>query len=172
MKQETDDLGYQLEHYVDPVDSPAGRKQSMAALRKYLKAVLAKDIDTVRSLMWDDVIIELPFNESGKTDQASYRIYRGMKEVLEFWNTAFKAEGDAEGLNEADITMNADGTRIFIEARGKMTMPSGREYRNRYVMRFDFHDGKLRHCKEYYNPIQSAYAFGRVVAGKYKIDSL
>jgi hypothetical protein len=39
-------------------------------------------------------------------------------------------------------------------------------------MRFDFVGGKLKHCKEYYNPIQSAYAFGRKVAGKFTIEEL
>jgi len=30
-------------------------------------------------------------------------------------------------------------------------MSSGKTYRNRYVMRFDFVGGKIKHCKEYYN---------------------
>ncbi len=172
MSQEPDDLKYKLDNYVHPVDSPEGRQTSMRALKNYLRALHAKDLDAVRGLMMDDVVIELPFNESGKTDQASYRIYRGMDQVLGFWKTAFEAEGESHGMNEADITMSADGSRIFIEARGHLTMASGRDYRNRYVMRFDFVNGKLKHCKEYYNPIQSAYAFGRVLAGKYKLDSL
>ena len=39
-------------------------------------------------------------------------------------------------------------------------------------MRFDLVGGKIKHCKEYYNPIQSAYAFGRKIAGQFTIETL
>lgn len=161
-----------LDNYVHPADSPEGRKTSLAALKQYFRALRAKDLDTVKTLMTDDVVIEIPFNESGKTDQASYRIYRGMDEVLGFWATAFKAEGESHGMSETDLTVSSDGSRIFFEGRGHLTMADGKDYRNRYVMRFDFVNGKLKHCKEYYNPIQSAYAFGRKVAGQFMLEKL
>jgi hypothetical protein len=39
-------------------------------------------------------------------------------------------------------------------------------------MRFDIVGGKTGHCKEYCNPIQSAYAFGRKIAGQFTIETL
>ncbi len=47
-----------------------------------------------------------------------------------------------------------------------------RDYRNRYVMRIDFAGHRIAHCREYYNPIQSAYAFRRKIAGQFMVDSL
>jgi hypothetical protein len=38
--------------------------------------------------MTDDVVTEIPFGESGKTDEGSFRVYRGLDEVLGFWATA------------------------------------------------------------------------------------
>src|SRR3979411_788114 len=75
-------------------------------------------------------------------------------------------------MTETDISVSADGSRVFVEGRGHLTMASGKTCRNRYVMRFDFVGGKIKHCKEYYNPIQSAYAFGRKIAGQFTIEAL
>jgi ketosteroid isomerase-like protein len=172
MSKDLKDLDNLIDGYSHPADSPAGRERTMTALKQYFRALRAKDLETVRALMTDDVVIEIPFSESGKTDEGFFRVYRGMEQVLGFWATAFKAEGDSHGMTDTDITSSADGSRIFVEGRGHLTMADGKTYRNRYVMRFDFVGGKLKHCKEYYNPIQSAYAFGRKVAGKFTIEEL
>jgi ketosteroid isomerase-like protein len=164
-----DDL---INNYIHPADSPEGRATTLAALKSYFRALRAKELETLRTLMTDDVVTEIPFGESGKTDEGSFRVYRGMDQVLDFWATAFKAEGKSHGMTETDITVNADGSRVFIEGRGHLTMASGKTYRNRYVMRFDFVSGRIKHCKEYYNPIQSAYAFGRKIAGQFTIEAL
>ncbi|MDP3175853.1 MAG: nuclear transport factor 2 family protein [Phenylobacterium sp.] len=166
------DFDQLIDGYVHPVDSPAGRAASANLLKAWFAAVHSKNIAIMPGMMADDIVIELPFNESGKTDQQSYRIYRGKAEVTDFWATAFKAEGVAHGISEADITFSADGARVFIECRAHLTMATGKEYRNRYVMRFDIRDGKIAHCKEYYNPIQSAFAFGRKIAGQYLLETL
>ena len=161
-----------LKNYRHPADSPEGRATALKVMAAWFDRVHAKDLDSIATLMTEDVVVELPFNESGKTDQASYRIYRGIPAVLDFWATAFKHEGTIHPWEETDLTINSDGSRAFLEARGNLTMTNGRNYRNRYVMRFDFRDGKLSRCKEYYNPIQSAYGFGRPVAGKFMIEEL
>ena len=161
-----------IDGYVAPQDSPEGRKTALDLLRAWSNGIKTKDLEGLRALMHPEIVIELPFNESGKTDQASYRIYRGIPAVLDFWATAFKHEGTIHPWEETDLTINSDGSRAFLEARGNLTMTNGRNYRNRYVMRFDFRDGKLSRCKEYYNPIQSAYGFGRPVAGKFMIEEL
>jgi len=161
-----------IDGYVHPADSPQGRATTLDALKRYFRALRAKDLQTLQTLMTDDVVTEIPFGESGKTDEGSFRVYRGLDEVLGFWATAFKAEGKSHGVTETDLTISADGSRVFLEGRGHLTMSSGKTYRNRYVMRFDFVGGKIKHCKEYYNPIQSAYAFGRKIAGQFTIETL
>jgi ketosteroid isomerase-like protein len=161
-----------IDNYVHPMDSPQGRATTLEALKRYFRALRAKDLEALQSVLTDDVVTEIPFGESGKTDEGCFRVYHGKDQVLDFWATAFKAEGKSHGMTETDITVSADGSRIFIEGRGHLTMASGKTYRNRYVMRFDFVGGKIKHCKEYYNPIQSAYAFGRKVAGQFSIEAL
>ena len=167
--RDIDDL---VDNYADPVDSPADRATSKALIKAWFRALRAKDLAALPGMMTEDILVEIPFHESGKTDQASYRIYRGKAQVLEFWATAFKAEGQSFGMSETDFTMTADGARAFLEGRGHLIMEDGKEYRNRYVMRFDIVDGRITHCKEYYNPIQSAYGFGRKVAGQFLLETL
>jgi hypothetical protein len=46
-----------------------------------------KDLAGVRELMADDIRIELPFNESGKTEDGYYRVHRSQDECCDFWAT-------------------------------------------------------------------------------------
>ena len=161
-----------IRDYKHPKDSEAGRRVALETLKTWSDAIEAKDLDTLRKVMDENIVIELPFNESGKTDKESYRIYRGMEACLNFWATAFKAEGTMHPSSEMELTVSPDGGRMFIEKRAHLTMSNGRTYRNRYVLRYDIKDGRMVHVREYYNPIQSAYAFGRPIAGKIMIDEL
>lgn len=148
------------------------QRSAFEALAQWHEAIGAKELDTLRAMMDPEIVIELPFNESGKTDRASYRVYTGVEECCAFWTAAFAAEGVMHGISEVDLTVDGAGTRLFLECRGHLTMASGREYRNRYVMRMDLRDGRVLRCKEYYNPIQSAYAFGRPIAGQFVLERL
>lgn len=61
---------------------------------------------------------------------------------------------------------------MFLETYGKLTMANGRDYRNRYIMKMITENNMVKHVREYYNPIQSAYAFGRPIAGHITVESL
>jgi ketosteroid isomerase-like protein len=156
----------------DAPDSPEGRMKARELIRHWWTTVRAKDLDGLQEILSDDIVIELPFNESGRNEDGGFRRYVGIEQVRGFWSTAFAAEGKSHGLTDVDITISADGRLVFVEARGHLTMASGKSYRNRYVFRFVFEAGKIIHVREYYNPITSAYAFGRAVAGKFMLDSL
>lgn len=148
------------------------QRAALDVLARWHNAISTKDLPTLRGMMNDAIVIELPFNESGKTDRDSYRVYSGIGECCDFWTVAFQAEGVIHGISEIDLTVDGAGERIFFECRGHLTMANGREYRNRYVMRMDTRDGRVLRCKEYYNPIQSAYAFGRPIAGQFTLEHL
>lgn len=161
-----------LDSIPDPVDSPEGRRTMRELIRGWFTTVRAKDLAGLLALLSADVVIELPFDESGRTEEGGFRRYRGVDEVRGFWEAAFRAEGKSHGQTSAELTLSADGRVAFLESRGNLTMASGKSYRNRYVFRFVAENGKLIHVREYYNPITSAYAFGRPVAGKHLIEEL
>src|SRR5258708_12503035 len=123
MSTDLKDFDNLINNYIHPADSPEGRATTLAALKSYFRALRAKELETLRTLMTDDVVTEIPFGESGKTDEGSFRVYRGMDQVLDFWATAFKAEGKSHGMTETDITVNADGSPVFIDARAHLPTP-------------------------------------------------
>jgi ketosteroid isomerase-like protein len=51
------------------------------------------------------------------------------------------------------ITASADNTTTFVQANGDFVTADGRPYRNVYVFRFDWRDGKIMSWEEYANPI-------------------
>lgn len=156
----------------DAADSLEGRRVARALIRHWFTNLRAKDLQGLLGLMSNDVVIELPFSESGRTEEGGYRRYSGLDQVRGFWEAAFRAEGKSHGQTNAELTLSADGRVAFLESRGNITMASGKTYSNRYVFRFVIENGRLVHLREYYNPITSAYAFGRRVAGKHVIDAL
>jgi ketosteroid isomerase-like protein len=166
---EFDDL---VDAYEDPAGSADGRRAAKAAVKTFFAAIAGHDLQLLTSCLSDDTTNEFPFSESGRTEDGAFRVFHGRAEVLESWKTAFAIEGDRLPYTDLDMTMNADGSRVFIEARGRLLRTSGRHYENRYVFRFDVRDGRIVHSKEYFNPIATAYAFQRPVAGRYTIESL
>ncbi|WP_300400426.1 nuclear transport factor 2 family protein [Nocardioides sp.] len=158
-----------------PIDTVLDTLPPSAAadvVRRWFTALEVQDLAELGALMARDVVIELPFSESGRTDPGHFRVYDGHAACVEFWTVAFEAEGDGGPLLDPEVTVSADGTTVFVEGRGDITMASGRRYRNRYVMRMVLRDGLVAHVREYYNPIVSAYAFGRPVAGQILLESL
>jgi ketosteroid isomerase-like protein len=161
-----------ISDFVSPPDDPVGRARALNLMRLWHVGIEHHDFDLLESLMHPDVVIELPFNESGRTEVGYYRVYDGIPACLEFWRAAAKFEGEMRPFENMDLTVSPDGSRLFLEARGDVTMQSGTLYRNRYVLRLDIMDGKVRRYREYYNPITSAHAFGRPIAGQFLIENL
>ncbi|MAN66991.1 MAG: hypothetical protein CME91_10125 [Hyphomonadaceae bacterium] len=130
-----------------------------------------KDKAAKLRVMGEDMVLEIPFNESGKTEDGHFRRYTGKREIEGFVDTAFAAEKSVR-LVSAEYVVSEDGRTVFVEARGEVEMVSGKIYRNRYVLRFDVEHGKIKCLREFYNPITSAVAFGRPIAGQVTLDSL
>lgn len=145
-------------------DDPEQRRRTMEVLSKYWAAILGQDADALRSLYSDDVLVELPFSESGRVEEGYFRSFRGIDDVMAFWATAFTLEGDDGGLYDAEVNMTGDGRVVFVEGLGQITMANGRDYRNRYVFRMTVDGDKVTSFREYYNPIVAARAFGREIA--------
>ncbi len=165
-------LGALLRSDVDPTDSPEGRRAAKDAIRRFLKAVATSDMAALAESVTNDVIYELPFSETGSTEPGNFRQYVGREAVVAFWRATSSSGMRSAAPEDVELSLTADGSRVFLEQRGQMTMPDGKSYRNRYVFRFDIAEGRVSHVKEYLNPITSAYAFGRPIAGDVMITSL
>ncbi len=158
-------LGELLRSDDDPADDAAGRAQAKAAVKAFFRAIAARDMAALGQAVTDDAVYEMPFSESGSTAPGLFRRFEGRDAVVEFWEKTSGGGIASLPPEDVELSITADGGRLFIEQRGDMTMPDGKPYRNRYVFRFDIRDGRISHVREYINPIISAYAFSRPVAG-------
>lgn len=165
-------LGALLRSDEDPEDSREKRRKSKDLVLAFFRAIAAKDPQDLVEALSPDALYEIPFSESGSTEPGAHRRYVGRDQVVDFWMQTASAGTKNLGAEELELSITADGGRLFIEQRGNMVMADGKSYRNRYVFRFEFEDGKIKSVREYYNPVVSAYAFGRPIAGSIKIDKL
>lgn len=172
MSESAKSLGTLLREDNDPADSPKGRRAGKDAVLTFFKSVATKNRAAFTANLTDDVIHEIPFSESGSTEPGQYRHFEGKQAVVDFWMSVADGNLEVGRTEDVDLSVNADGSRIFIEQRGNITMPSGKIYRNRYVFRFDIRDGKVCHSKEYFNPVTAAYAFDRPIAGRLIVKEL
>lgn len=156
----------------DPVDSAAARRLCKDAVRRFLRAIAAGDMAELAGSSTPDIVYEFPFSESGSVEHGAFRVFSGIQHVIELWTENRGARIHNAGPKDVEISVLGDGSRLFIEQRGDLTMADGRPYRNRYVFRFDIRDGKVAYVREYFNPIISAYAFKRPVVNGVMIETV
>jgi ketosteroid isomerase-like protein len=60
------------------------------------------------------------------------------------------------------VTPSADGLTTFVQTQGDFRTTDGRPYRNVYVFRFDWRDGRIVNWEEYANPITILRTFPAV----------
>jgi ketosteroid isomerase-like protein len=166
------DFYEELSSPTDREGESAARAEARRIIKLWMQAGDTKDLDLMRSLMAPGIVIELPFNESGKTEEGAFRRYEGIEACCGFWQVAFEHEATSEGPLDAELTQSADGRVAFVECRGSVVMTTGKPYKNRYVMRVVIDGGKVAHVREYYNAVTSGVAFGRPIAGRHQIESL
>src|SRR5258708_19718944 len=89
MSTDLKDFDNLINNYIHPADSPEGRATTLAALKSYFRALRAKELETLRTLITDDVVTEIPFGESGKPHEGSFRCYPRINQLLDCSPPAF-----------------------------------------------------------------------------------
>lgn len=109
----------------------------------------------IADMLDDQVVWSAPMSAGGAEDDEPAR---GRK--------AFGARlGSISGLMisarfiDRRITASADKATTFVQTQGDFVTADGRPYRNVYVFRFDWRDGKIVSWEEYANPITIVRAF-------------
>jgi ketosteroid isomerase-like protein len=141
------------------IAAPAMARPAETVVNDWLAAQARKDRPALAEMIAEDAVFEYPFDRSGKTEAGSWRVFRGRDAVLKNYIDVAFARLSPIGWTEREMTVSADGKRVFVEALGDMAI-NGVPYRNRYVLRFDIKDDRITHMKEYLNPVTSAIATG------------
>lgn len=144
-------------------DDPALRRAAKAAVARFYAAIGRRDMEALRQALTPDAVYEFPFSERGSSEPSECRCLVGPEAIIAFWRDTLSLDMRFGALEDVDLSILADGSRLFIEQRGNITLADGTSYRNRYILRYDIRDGRIASVREYMNPIISARAFGRPI---------
>jgi ketosteroid isomerase-like protein len=123
------------------------------ALQKVMAALEAKDLATVESFMAENAVLVHPMTFSGSTDNAEMRRFEGKKAVSGFVQSLFK---DFKQLKFTDVSMFSTnkGNTVFVEMKSEFVVAANdASYKNVYVVKYDFANGKVVRIAEYFNPV-------------------
>jgi ketosteroid isomerase-like protein len=127
----------------------------VAAAQDLVASAAAMDTDAILARFADDAVLEFPYRPGREP-----RRYEGKGAIAGF--LGFARESFSEYTMRADaIHAGDDGRTVVIESSGEGTAaPTGRPYRQRYVIVVGFDDaGRIRSWREYYDPAAVIHAF-------------
>jgi len=106
--------------------------------------------------LWaEDGVLEFPFAPTGRQ-----RIYRGRAEIQAYMSAAAgKIAIDSMENMRLHSMQDPEIAAVELSVKGH-AVTNGRPYNQSYVLFFETKDGKLKHYREYWNPLVSMEAFG------------
>jgi len=131
------------------------RKQTLEKAQSYLRLLQAQDWDNWINLWADDAILEFPFAPKNRPS-----IYRGKQDILTYMSSTTRSIV-VDSVAELNISPMLDPSKLVIElAINGHLLGNGATYNQRYVTFFEFELGKIKHYREYWNPVVSIEAYG------------
>jgi len=131
------------------------RKETLEKAQSYLKLLQAQDWDKWIKLWADDAVLEFPFAPKNRPS-----VYHGKQDILAYMSSTTRSivVDSVAGLK---ISPMLDPNQLVIELtiQGHL-ISNGATYNQIYVTFFEFESGKIKHYKEYWNPLVSIEAHG------------
>jgi ketosteroid isomerase-like protein len=132
------------------------RQQTKQAVIDFLTSLEDKDIDKFASVWAEDAVQDMPFSPEGFPKRVE-----GKDSLIKHYAAWPETSGKANFTEHLVFYPMQDSTMVFAEWRGDVdTIPTGRNYKQRYGGLFHVVDGKIELFREYYDPIVFKYAFG------------
>ncbi len=126
----------------------------VATAKQFLSALESKDAKAIDTLLTDDIRVEQPFALPGAVAQMN-----GRAQVGAYFNEIF---GRFSQIRFQDIRAvpSRNANSVYLEMRGDFLTAEGKQpYRNNYIVRFGFDQGRIRLVREQYNPLLIALTF-------------
>jgi ketosteroid isomerase-like protein len=131
----------------------------------FLDLLEAGDRAGIAGLLDDQIVWTAPMSLSGIEDTEPARGRAAFGSRLE----SIAAVMQSVRFARRRITASADNATTFVQTSGDFVTVAGQPYRNVYVFRFDWRDGRIVSWEEYANPIAIIRAFpseyGHVLEG-------
>lgn len=135
-----------------PAAAAAPATTPAALAERLFDAMTREDLPAAAALFAPGAEFVLPYNPNGDAGDAGVRRFPAMGYVT-------VATRSYDGIRFVDrvVTPAADGTTLFVEAKGDLTnAAAGRPYRNRYVFKFETAGGRITRVTEYANTVTLA----------------
>ena len=114
---------------------------------QFLAALTTREVDQVMPLWAADGVMEFPFVPEG-----SPNTFRGAAAIRATLASAF-VQRTAMRFFDVRAYQAVDPDVAFVEFKGEMTLQNGAPYNNTYIAKVEARDGRLRHFKEFFNPL-------------------
>ena len=122
------------------------------ALRAWLDAIAARDMDTCAAMLADDVVVRVPLAPPGVPPQIEGKA--AFEPVLRHVHSLFASyewfDLELFGTDDEEVAIATAGSRVQLG--------DGRDYVNDYVVFARVRDGKLVEYREYFDPIRAGAA--------------
>jgi ketosteroid isomerase-like protein len=114
----------------------------------YFEAVSAGDIDTIDSLLAEDVEFWVPPSlPDGIT-------FRGKSQVMRLFTESVALYDAEAGMDIRLVTVTAEGQRVAVELTiDGRAAHDGRPYHNHYHFLFQVEDGRIRRIREHFDSL-------------------
>jgi ketosteroid isomerase-like protein len=124
---------------------------------RFLDLLESGDQAGIADLLDDQVVWSAPMSFTGTDDSEPARGRAAFGSRL----GSISALMRSARFTRRRITASADNATTFVQASGDFVTAAGQPYRNVYVFRFDWSDGRIVSWEEYANPIVILRAFPR-----------
>jgi ketosteroid isomerase-like protein len=139
---------------------------NVAKVKALFVALEKRDITGIPELIDETASLVMPFTPSGKTDPEAMSRYNGKQAVLRYFNGVL-ANFKQIRFYDLELTESKDGNTIFVEVKSDFVgARNDAPYRNIYVLRFDFANGKIARVLEHANQVPAAEFFGYTLGKK------
>lgn len=115
--------------------------------RRYLDGLMARDGDAVASLFTDDGILDMPYSPPGFPKRV-----QGTDALRQLYGSITRSFRSIR-LPIAQVQNFADPSWVLVEFDGDFEKPDGGHYSNHYFGTFHVVGGKIKTCREVYDPL-------------------
>ena len=110
----------------------------------------ANDAAGLRELLTDDATLVVPLSADGSPEP--YYVFTGADQVMGYLEGAMALLPQIRFINQ-EWAVSDDARYVYLHADGDMVAKTGARYRNVYVYRLTFRDGRIARIDEYANPV-------------------
>ncbi len=123
--------------------------QLVSQTNRFLDLLETGDQAAIAAMLDDQIVWSTPMSADGAADGDTARGLQAFGARV----GAIASLMQSASFTDRRITASADEVTTFVQARGAFVTADGRPYRNVYVFRFDWRDGKIVTWEEYANPV-------------------